>query len=128
MPKRDLYVSPEQLFTLTMYLSGPGIGQRHQHCDAKCDQAIRYFHIELAAHDVIYAEGAAAETYIDCDNRGMFQNAAEVQELIPTKERRSGNSAPRSSRPARDSRRSSASFGLAPSKLDRAFPEWIVPW
>ncbi len=32
---------------------------------------------------MIYAEGVAAETYIDCDNRGMFHNASEALELHP---------------------------------------------
>jgi hypothetical protein len=32
---------------------------------------------------VIFAEGAAAETFVDCDNRLMFHNAAEFNELFP---------------------------------------------
>lgn len=38
---------------------------------------IRYFHIELERHDVIFAEGAPAESFVDCDSRSMFHNAAE---------------------------------------------------
>ncbi len=34
-------------------------------------------------HDVILAEGAAAESYVDCDNRGMFHNAREFALLYP---------------------------------------------
>jgi len=44
---------------------------------------LEYFHIELDAHDVIFAEGAPAETYVDCDNRGMFQNGADYALLYP---------------------------------------------
>ncbi len=44
---------------------------------------IRYFHIELQEHDVIYAEGAAAETFVDCDSRHIFHNAAEYAALYP---------------------------------------------
>lgn len=32
---------------------------------------------------MIHAEGAAAETYVDCDNRGMFHNAGEFARLYP---------------------------------------------
>jgi hypothetical protein len=35
---------------------------------------------------VILAEGAAAETFVDCDSRGMFQNAAEFAQLYPGEE------------------------------------------
>ena len=34
-------------------------------------------HIELDTHDVIIAEGALSETFIDDDSRGMFHNAHE---------------------------------------------------
>src|SRR5262249_52265836 len=46
-------------------------------------EEIHYFHVELDAHDVIVAEGALAETYIDDDNRGMFHNVAEFGRLYP---------------------------------------------
>ena len=29
------------------------------------------------------AEGAAAETFVDCDSRAMFENAAEFARLYP---------------------------------------------
>src|SRR5271154_1086573 len=44
---------------------------------------LEYFHIELDSHDVILAEGTPAETYIECDNRLMFHNAAEFPALYP---------------------------------------------
>ena len=46
-------------------------------------EEVHYFHIELDAHDVIVAEGALAETYIDDDNRGMFHNVTEFHRLYP---------------------------------------------
>ncbi len=42
---------------------------------------VEYFHIELDTHDVILAEGAPAESFIDDDSRGMFHNAHEYREL-----------------------------------------------
>jgi hypothetical protein len=46
-------------------------------------ERIDYFHIELETHDIIFAEGAPAETYVDCDNRGMFHNGAEFGRRYP---------------------------------------------
>jgi hypothetical protein len=44
---------------------------------------VEYFHIELESHDVIVAEGALSETFIDDDSRGMFHNAREYYALYP---------------------------------------------
>jgi hypothetical protein len=41
------------------------------------------FHVELETHDVISAEGAWSETFVDDDSRGMFHNADEYAELYP---------------------------------------------
>jgi serralysin len=43
---------------------------------------ISYFHIELGAHDIIRAEGLAAESWLDTGNRAMFANAP-VAMLLP---------------------------------------------
>ena len=44
---------------------------------------VDYVHIELAQHDVIWAEGAASETFIDDGSRGMFHNADTFAALYP---------------------------------------------
>ena len=44
-------------------------------------EKVEYFHIELESHDVIFAEGALSETYIDDDSRFMFHNAQEYRAL-----------------------------------------------
>jgi hypothetical protein len=37
--------------------------------------AVTYWHIELAEHAIILAEGLPAESFLDTGNRGMFDNA-----------------------------------------------------
>jgi hypothetical protein len=84
VPTRDLHVSPKHalwfdgvLIPAEKLLNGVSI------CQLEATQTIEYIHIELEAHDVILAEGAAAETFVHCDNRGMFQNSAEFEQLYP---------------------------------------------
>ena len=86
-PRRDLYLSAHHaifldglLFPAECLVNGSSILR----CD--CPEAIEYFHIELASHDLILAEGAAAETFVDCDSRGIFHNAHEFALLYPGEE------------------------------------------
>lgn len=50
---------------------------------AESVERVEYFHIELETHDVIIAEGALSESFIDDDCRGMFHNAHEYRILYP---------------------------------------------
>jgi hypothetical protein len=84
VPARDLFLSPEH----SLFIDGVLVPARLLVNGATIRQVesidpLEYFHIELAAHDVILAEGAPAESYVDCDNRGMFQNSAEFARLYP---------------------------------------------
>jgi hypothetical protein len=42
---------------------------------------IAYHHLELDRHDLMFAEGAACETYLDTGNRGVFDGEAGVRPL-----------------------------------------------
>ncbi len=44
---------------------------------------VTYFHIELAQHDVLLAEGLPAESYLDTGDRSHFANAGEAVPLHP---------------------------------------------
>ena len=41
-------------------------------------ETVTYHHIELAAHDVVFAEGLPAETYLEVGNRSAFAGGAIV--------------------------------------------------
>jgi hypothetical protein len=84
LPRRDLFVSPEHaLFIDGMLVPAKALVNGVSIVQEWRGDTIAYYHVELAEHDVIYAEGAAAESYIDCDNRGIFQNAHEFALLFP---------------------------------------------
>ena len=45
--------------------------------------SVTYFHVELDRHDILLAEGVAAESYLDTGNRSQFANAAGLTTLHP---------------------------------------------
>lgn len=82
MPARDLFVSPNHavlmaglLIPAIALVNGASIVQ------LAAVERVEYFHIELASHDVILAEGAPVETFVDDGSRSMFHNAAEFAAL-----------------------------------------------
>ncbi len=84
VPRRDLWISPHH----AMFLEGVLIEARDLVNGVSIVQPIQideveYFHLELETHDVIIAEGAASETFIDDDSRMMFHNAHEYALLYP---------------------------------------------
>jgi autotransporter family porin len=89
LPRRDLWISPHHamylegvLIEAKDLLNGVSIVQTEQvEADQACE--VTYIHIELDSHDVILAEGAWSETFLDENNRGMFHNAGDYQALYP---------------------------------------------
>ena len=76
LPRRELLVSPEH----AMFLEGVLVPAKLLVNGATIVPrtglpTIEYFHIELDSHDILLAEGAPSESFVDCDSRTMFQNA-----------------------------------------------------
>jgi hypothetical protein len=84
VPARDLFVSPEHALVIhgvflpaRLLVNGSTIRQ------VETVDSLEYFHLELDDHEVIFAERATAETFVDFGGRGMFHNAAEFERLFP---------------------------------------------
>ena len=76
MPHRDLAVSPmhallvdDQLIPSASLVNGVSI-RRDEAC-----APLTYLHIELDRHDIIFAEGLPAESFLDDGSRLLFDNA-----------------------------------------------------
>ena len=89
VPRRDLWISPHHaMYFKDKHLEGVLIEAKDLVNGAsivlveRVDK-VEYFHIELDTHDVIIAEGALSESYIDDDSRGIFHNADEYRVLYP---------------------------------------------
>jgi hypothetical protein len=84
VPSRDLYVSPLHamfidgvLVPATDLVNGATISEQPATRD------IEYFHIELAEHAVLLANGAPSESFVDDDSRMIFHNAYDYFALYP---------------------------------------------
>ena len=84
LPRRDLRVSPKHALYLDAVLIPAGhLLNGTTILRAPAHEPVEYLHVELDSHDVIFAEGVPAETFVDDGGRGVFQNAAEFAALHP---------------------------------------------
>ena len=84
VPDRDLLVSPQHamfidgvLIPAVLLINGSSIRR------ADPTDRVDYIHVELASHDILLANGAPAESFVDDDSRGMFHNAGEHAARYP---------------------------------------------
>jgi hypothetical protein len=90
VPRKDLYLSPAH----SLFIDGVLIPAIHLVNGTSIVQGmpegveeIDYFHIELETHQVIFAEGALAETLLVTSDREMFDNFVEYERLYGSAER-----------------------------------------
>ncbi|WP_454618227.1 Hint domain-containing protein [Bradyrhizobium cenepequi] len=84
-PRRDLYLSQEH----SLLVDGVLIPVKHLvnersiavHHDAKTSETIEYFCVKLDTHQVIFAEGTAAETFQYCGGQIDWDNLGDYQDL-----------------------------------------------
>jgi hypothetical protein len=83
LPRRELWLSPDHavfvegvLIPVRYLINGRTIVQQRI-------REVTYYHVELATHDVILAEGLPCESYLDTGNRSDFANGGAVK-LHPT--------------------------------------------
>ena len=83
LPHRDLFLSPDHC----VFVENVLIPIRHLVNEATIRQIampeVRYFHLELDRHDVLWANGLPAESYLDTGDRTSFENAAPATVLHP---------------------------------------------
>jgi glycosyltransferase involved in cell wall biosynthesis len=97
LPRRDLWVSPHHaMFLEGVLIEAIDLVNSISIVQAESVDRVDYIHIELDTHDVILAEGAPSESFVDDDSRCMFQNAHEFAALYPnTPSKRARYCAPR---------------------------------
>ncbi len=84
LPRRDLWLSPLHALLIEGVLVPAGLlANGVSVVRAKPAAELHYVHIELDSHDVLLAEGAPAESFLDDSSRAIFQNAHEYRALYP---------------------------------------------
>jgi len=85
VPRRDVLLSPDHavfvpaadvLIPIRYLINGATVVQ-------EAVDEVTYWHVELADHDVLLAEGLPVESYLDTGNRGAFANGGAAVAMHP---------------------------------------------
>jgi autotransporter passenger strand-loop-strand repeat protein len=83
LPVRDLHLSPDH----ALFLDGVLIPVKHLLTGDTVTQTdagrVAYYHLELASHNVVLAEGLPAETYLETGHRAAFAENGRVIQAYP---------------------------------------------
>jgi len=89
LPQRDLYLSADHAVALDGLLINAGalVNSTSIYRVAQMPKdGFTYYHVETDAHELILAEGCAAESYLDIPDRSAFQNGAARGDAAPIPE------------------------------------------
>lgn len=82
-PRRDLLLSPDHavyaegvLIPIKYLVNGTTVMQERLH-------SIEYWNLELPRHDIVLAEGLAAESLLDNGSKQAFENGGKAIQLYP---------------------------------------------
>jgi autotransporter passenger strand-loop-strand repeat protein len=96
VPARDLWISPGHAIHLDGALvPAARLINNVTIFQGTVAETLDYYHIELETHELLLAEGCAAESFYDEDFRNQFQNVAEYHALYPAARPASGMCLPR---------------------------------
>jgi hypothetical protein len=82
-PDRELWLSPDH----AVFIDGVLIPVRYlvngRTVAFEPRDSVRYFHVELARHDILLAEGLPCESFLDTGNRADFDNGGQLTRMHP---------------------------------------------